>query len=123
MLVTDDYCDTPQETAWETLDVDFPVAPASGWTPESSSGTISLDVFAGRQIVLAFHYTSNADACYGWEIRDVKVVGVPAVTGIDDISGTSHEVVVHKVFDLTGRRVNPAKTKGVFIQNGRLYIR
>lgn len=123
VLVTDDYCDAPQETAWETLDVDFPVAPASGWTPESSSGTISLDVFAGRQIVLAFHYTSNADACYGWEIRDVKVVGVPAVTGIDDITRTSHEVVVHKVFDLTGRRVNPAKTKGVFIQNGRLYIR
>lgn len=123
VLVTDDYSDSPQETAWESLYVDFPDPPTSGWTQAVSSGIVNLDVFAGRQIVLAFHYTSYADACYGWEIRDVKVTGQTEVTAVDDISNASHDIVVHNAYDLTGRKINPSKFKGVFVQNRRIRIR
>lgn len=124
VLVTDDYSYSPEETAWESLDADFPSPPSSQWTSEKNSGTMDLSAFAGRQIVLAFHYTSTATACYGWEIRNVKVSGVrTGASGIDDVIGTCPTASETKSYDLTGRRVNPMKAKGVFVRKGRLYIR
>ena len=124
VLVTDDYSSSPEETAWESLDANFPAPPSSGWTSTEKSGTISLDDFAGRQITLAFHYISTSSACYGWEIRDVKVSGVRAgASEIDDVMSNYPATLDTKAYDLTGRRVNPMKAKGVFVRKGRLYIK
>lgn len=123
VLVTDDYSDSPQATAWETLDVEFPLPPSSGWTKAVSSGSVSLDAYAGRKITLAFRYTSNAEACYGWEIRNVKVMGTLVSTGIDDALAPAVNVKTSKVYDLSGRRVDATHAKGIFVLDGNKYIR
>lgn len=123
VLVTDDYSETPEATAWETLDAEFPLPPSSGWTETVSSGTVSLDAYAGRKVILAFRYTSNSDACYGWEIRNVKVMGTSISTGIDELEANPVNVRSKKVYDLSGRRVNATQAKGIFVLDGNKYVR
>lgn len=123
VLVTDDYSGSPEETAWETLDADFPAPPSSGWTKAVSSGVIDLDAYAGRKIVLAFRYTSRSNACYGWEIRNVKVAGMSVETGIEDAVCTSPQTWGSKAYDLNGRPVNASRAKGIFVVDSNIYIR
>jgi endonuclease I len=123
ILVTDDYSYSPEETAWEVLDADFPTPPSSNWTSTLNSGVIDLDVFAGRKITLAFRYISNSSACYGWEIRNVQIKGVPVSTGISDVMSGESNTICNKSYDITGRRINTPTTKGVFIKKGKIYIR
>lgn len=123
VLVTDDYNECPMETAWESLDVEYPETPTNGWSQAQSSGSVSLNAYTGRQIVLAFRYTSNSDACYGWEIRNVKITGNPIETGIEDVVDAPSGLVTGKVYDLTGRRINLSNAKGIYLMNGKKYIR
>ncbi|MDE5561331.1 MAG: endonuclease [Bacteroidaceae bacterium] len=124
VLVTDDYSGTPAETSWEVLDAAFPAPPSSGWTQAVESGKVSLSTFAGRLICLAFRYTSTADACYGWEVRDVKITGTPVRTGIiGDVVPLRPDAAGGRVYDLTGRRVSPSRVRGVYLMNGNIYIR
>jgi hypothetical protein len=54
----------------------------------------------------------------------VKVSGVRAgATDIDDVMSNYPATLDTKAYDLTGRRVNPMKAKGVFVRKGRLYIK
>lgn len=123
VLVTDDYSQTPKETVWESLEVRYPDTPSRGWSQAQSSGNIDLNAYTGRRIVLAFRYTSNSSACYGWEIRNVKITGTPIGTGIDDMVQTSPSIMNGKIYDLTGRCIDLSKAKGIYLMNGKKYIR
>lgn len=123
VLVTDDFTDIPYETTWESLDAEFPVSPSSGWSEARNSGVISLDAYAGRQIVLAFRYISDETACYGWEIKDVKVKAKSMTSDIEDVISDRPKLMTGKAHDLTGRRVDSSRVKGIYILNGRKYIK
>lgn len=123
VLVTDSYTGTPNTTTWVSLDVEFPTPPSSGWTKTVESGVVNLDAFAGKRIVLAFRYVANTSACYGWEIRNVKVEGMSVPTGIEDIVSSAPCAKGGKAYDLTGRPVNATRAKGIFVQDGNIYIR
>ncbi len=123
VLISNDYTGVPSATEWERLDATFPSIPSSGWTQETNSGSISLKKYIGGYVCLAFHYTSSTSACYGWEVRDVKVTGTTVPTGINDLVGSEVPAHDNRAYDLTGRPVKWSTAKGVVIINGKLHIK
>ncbi|MCM1108682.1 MAG: endonuclease [Clostridium sp.] len=82
--VSTDYEGCPQVAQWTTLQPDFPARPSKNFTQFESAGEVDLSAFAGQKIRVAFQYTATADACYAWEIRNVRVTGEPVPTSIHD---------------------------------------
>lgn len=123
ILVSDGYTGVPSATDWDYLDAGFPAIPSYGWSQETESGDISLKAYAGRRICLAFRYTADTSACFGWEIRHVTVTGKTDSTGIEDIHENGHTPGNRRAYDLTGRPVKWSQAKGVVILNGKLYIK
>lgn len=74
VYVTDNYTGTPSTTTWTrlnaTLDPDL-----TKYSPFVSSGSIDISAFAGKNVVVAFKYTSTSTAATAWEIDNVKVKG------------------------------------------------
>ncbi len=122
VLVADDYYGVPEDASWESLDVNFPTPPSSGWTSAEESGDISLKRYAGSMVTLAFRYTSTTSACYGWEIRDVLVTGFVS-TGITDVIDSNAGAAEGHSYDLTGRRVRANQAKGLIVVDGRLVVK
>lgn len=118
VLVSEDYEGVPEDATWELLDANFPPLPSgSNYTSFVSSGDISLNSYGGKNITLAFRYTSNSSACYTWEVKDVKVVAFNDPDALPLIAeGESTEQTI--TYDLMGRRV-PWNTKGLVIRNGK----
>lgn len=118
VLVSEDYEGVPEDATWELLDANFPPLPSgSNYTSFVSSGDISLNSYGGKNITLAFRYTSNSSACYTWEVKDVKVVAFTDPDALPLIAeGVSTEQAI--TYDLMGRRI-PWNTKGLVIRNGK----
>ena len=118
VLVTDNYDGVPEDATWDLLDVTFPSLPSgSSFTSFVSSGDVRLDDYCGKNITLAFRYTSNSSACYCWEIQNVKVT---THTDPDALPLIAEDIETPQVitYDLMGRRV-PHNTKGLVIRNGK----
>ena len=118
VLVSYDYEGVPEEATWRELDATFPGLPTSGnFTQFVSSGEVDMAGCCGRNVTLAFRYTSNSSACYCWEIKDVKVTAyeMPDALPLMAEEEPEQEPIT---FDLMGRRV-PWNTKGLVIRNGK----
>ncbi len=118
VLVTDNYDGVPEDATWDLLDVTFPSLPSSSsFTSFVSSGDVRLDDYCGKNVTLAFRYTSNSSACYCWEIQNVKVT---THTDPDALPLIAEDIETPQVitYDLMGRRV-PHDTKGLVIRNGK----
>ena len=119
VLVSENYEGVPEDATWRMLDVNFPPLPSgSNYTSFVSSGDINLTRYSGKNITLAFRYTSNNSACYCWEVKDVKVTAytVPDALPLIAEDGQTQESVY--TYDLTGKIV-PWNTKGIVIRNGK----
>ena len=118
VLVSDNYDGVPEDATWNILDVNFPPLPSTKqFTDYVSSGNINLTRYSGKNITLAFRYTSNSSACYCWEIKDVKVTAytVPDALPLIAEDNEPQQVIT---YDLMGRIV-PWNTKGIVIKNGK----
>ena len=118
VLVTDNYDGVPEDATWDLLDVTFPSLPSSSsFTSFVSSGDVRLDDYCGKNITLAFRYTSNSSACYCWEIKDVKVT---THTDPDALPLIAEDFEPQKstTYNLMGQIV-PWNTKGPVIRNGK----
>ena len=127
VLVSDNYDGVPEDATWEMLDATFPPLPMSkNFTSFVNSGDISLTKYSGRNITLAFRYTSNRAACYCWEVRNVKVTAYTVTDGISTIED-GQLPIDNAVYDLSGRlilngqcpMVNGQLPKGIYIVNGK----
>ena len=119
VLVSDNYDGVPEDATWNIIDANFPPLPSgSNYTSFVSSGDINLTRYSGKNITLAFRYTSNNSACYCWEVKDVKVTAytVPDALPLIAEDGQTEESVY--TYDLTGKIV-PWNTKGIVIRNGK----
>ncbi len=63
---------------WKTLDIPT-WGTNTSWT-FVASGDISLSAYAGKQIQLGFHYTSENDASGTWEVKNVVITGNGSIT-------------------------------------------
>lgn len=74
VYVTDNYTGNYATTTWTklnpTLDPDL-----SKFAPFVNSGKLDISNFAGKNVVVAFKYTSTATASATWELDNVKVRG------------------------------------------------
>ena len=74
VYVTENYSGTPSTTSWTkvtpTLDTDL-----NSFGGFVDSGQVSLKAFAGKNVVVAFKYTSVAGASTTWEIDNFIVKG------------------------------------------------
>ncbi len=84
-----------------------------------ASASVELYPFAGKEIMVAFKYTSDANHAGTWEIKNVYV-GAPT-TGIDGVVDTKADVNA-PVYNLAGQRVN-SNAKGILIQNGKKFVK
>lgn len=74
VFVTENYSGSPTTTTWVPLSVnlDTNTAAFGDW---AHSGNVSLDAFLGKNIRIAFKYTSTTAAASTWEIDNFKVSG------------------------------------------------
>lgn len=74
VYLTDNYTGTPSTSSWTklnaTLDPDL-----TKYSPFVSSGSIDISSFAGKNVVVAFKYTSTATTATAWELDNVKIRG------------------------------------------------
>ncbi len=116
VLVSEDYDGVPDDATWRLLDATFPpLKPSGGFTNFVSSGDISLNSYSGKEVTLAFRYTSNSSACYAWEVTDVKVTAYTVPDALPLIAEEDDSEAI--TYDMMGRRV-PWNTKGIVIRNG-----
>ena len=116
VLVSENYDGVPEDATWNLLDATFPPLPSSGnYTSYVSSGDINLSSYSGKNITIAFRYTSNSSACYTWEIKDVKVTAYTVPDALPLIAEEDDSEAI--TYDMMGRRV-PWNTKGIVIRNG-----
>jgi len=128
VLVSEDYDGVPEEAVWDMLNVPFPTPPTSTFTSFVPSGDINLTSYSGKNITLAFRYMSHSNACYCWEVRDVKVTAYTVPDGIKTIDNGQCSMDNDAVYDLSGRRiinpmVNGQLKKGIYIVNGKKILR
>lgn len=82
--VSADYDGSPAMARWTDLQPVFPARPAKNFTAFETAGELDLSPFAGQKIRLAFQYTAEPSACYAWEVKNVRVTGIPQTSGIHD---------------------------------------
>lgn len=64
---------------WKTLPIANWTDNAS-WKPFANSGDIDLSAYAGKQIQIGFHYTSESDASGTWEVNNIVIKGNGSIT-------------------------------------------
>ena len=111
-----DYAGDVNTATWQKLEI--PTYPAGTSWSFSASGDISLNDYCGKNVTIAFRYTSTDSNSGGWEIDnfEVKGDGTPMATPSDpstpdtpDTPGASGNVQIDGT-DLT--LVNPAVEAG-----------
>lgn len=72
VYATENYTGTPSTTTWVQLPatLDTNTAAFGDWI---SSGNVDLSAFLGKNVRIAFKYTSTATAAATWEIDDFKI--------------------------------------------------
>lgn len=99
---------------------DLAVPSKDNWT----FGKYDLDLsqYCGSKVILSFHYTSDANICCTWEIKDLTITGTKTTTGINtpicvtDGNGIIDFNKPYQVFTIDGRQVTSTQgQKGVVI--------
>lgn len=75
VYATDNYTGTPSTTTWTLLPatLDTNTAAFGDW---ASSGNVDLSAFLGKNVRIAFKYTSTTSAAATWEVDDFKIKGL-----------------------------------------------
>ncbi|MEN2433875.1 DUF5689 domain-containing protein [Weeksellaceae bacterium A-14] len=76
VYVTDTYTGDVSTTKWTKYDKAIYDTDMSGYAGFIFSGILSLKDFAGKNIVIAFRYTSVKNASTSWELDNVTVRGI-----------------------------------------------
>jgi major membrane immunogen (membrane-anchored lipoprotein) len=74
VYATDNYTGTPSTTTWTLLPatLDTNTGAFGDW---ASSGNVNLSAFLGKNVRIAFKYTSTTSAAATWEVDDFKIKG------------------------------------------------
>ena len=74
VYATDNYSGNPSTTTWTLLPatLDTNTAAFGDW---ASSGNVNLSAFLGKNVRIAFKYTSTTSAAATWEVDDFKIKG------------------------------------------------
>ena len=74
VYATENYTGNPSTTTWVALPValDTNTAAFGDWV---SSGNVDLSAFLGKNVRIAFKYTSTSSAAATWEVDDFKIKG------------------------------------------------
>lgn len=74
VYATDNYSGNPSTTTWTLLPATFDTNTAAfgDW---ASSGNVNLSAFLGKNVRIAFKYTSTTSAAATWEVDDFKIKG------------------------------------------------
>lgn len=72
VYATDNYTGTPSTTTWTQLSptLDTNTGAFGDWV---GSGNVSLNAFLGKNVRIAFKYTSTTSAAATWEVDDFKI--------------------------------------------------
>lgn len=102
-----------------TISEDICWPAGNSWT-YIPSGTADLSAFAGKQIQIVFHYTSNTAECSTWEIENMTVKGKKGATGIDNTTagGNGGRIDMSKPYEMygtDGRRITGTGHRGIII--------
>lgn len=87
---------------------DFSVPAKDSWT--FAKYNLNLSQYCGGKVTISFHYTSDADICSTWEIKNVTLAGKKVTTGIDspktsyDGYGMIDWSKPYEVFTIDGRK-------------------
>ena len=99
---------------------DFNVPDIDSWNFADYS--LDLSLFCGNKVKLAFHYTSDADICCTWDIRNLKIEGVKNTTGIGVLTNDNNNCKdidfskPYKMFSTDGKIISSVTGyKGVII--------
>ncbi|MCF0245175.1 MAG: endonuclease [Bacteroidaceae bacterium] len=94
----------PDNVSWQKMTVsNWPAQASSNFTAFKNSGDIDLTAFCGKKIRVAFRYESTSDACWAWEVRDVKMTGEKEQTTlISELWNTSSISPNQKVYTING---------------------
>lgn len=123
VLVSEDYDGVPEDATWRMLNATFPPLPSSStFTSFVNSGDITLTSYSGRNITLAFRYTSHNTACYCWEIKNVKVTAYTVADGVKEVKNEVLKMKNERVYDLGGRQVSSQLPKGIYIKKGKKIV-
>ena len=140
VLVSEDYEGVPEDATWRMLDADFPPLQSnSSFTQYVSSGDIDLSSYSGKEITLAFRYTSTSSACYCWEVKDVKVTAYTVPDGIRTIDNRQ-QTTDGIIYNLAGQRLDNSQftihnssqssgaggtqlKRGIYIVNGKKILK
>lgn len=94
---------------WNVLTVPtWPENVSSGYTQFANSGDIDLSSYCGKKIHIGFHYKSNTNACWAWEIRNVKITG--------------EKTDAAKIYDLFYQAENPNATNQLVYNINGLFL-
>lgn len=74
VYITENYTGDVSTTTWTKLNVNLDTD-LTKFSPFVNSGNINLNNFAGKDIRIAFKYTSTSTASTTWEVDNVKVKG------------------------------------------------
>ena len=120
LLVSEDYDGVPEDATWDMLDATFPPLPSSSnFTSFVNSGDINLTSYSGKNITLAFRYLSTSNACYCWEVRNVKVTAYTVPDGIKTIHNSQFTIHNNEaIYNLAGQRLSKMQN-GINIVNGK----
>lgn len=72
VFVSENYTNSPTTATWVQLPATFDTNSA-GFGDWTGSGNVSLDAFLGKNIRVAFKYTSTTSAAATWEVDNFKV--------------------------------------------------
>lgn len=101
---------------WQQIYIKYPTIASSSSYSSFESQEISLNMYAGKKIQIAFRYISTTSAG-SWELKDFKVSGTRA-TNINTAT-TQHSS--HLLYNIAGQRVD-INYPGIVICDGRKYV-
>ena len=81
-----------------------------------NSGKADISAFDGKNIQLAFQYGSNEYGADTWEVRNVRLSGVPAPSDSIDAVEADDIDAEPVYYDLSGRRVSGTPAAGIYIK-------
>ncbi|HWR94518.1 MAG TPA: DUF5689 domain-containing protein [Flavobacterium sp.] len=75
ILISSDYSGSGNPTSATWTPFTATLSPSTGSYIWTNSGKIDISTFAGKNIYIAFKYTSTSSASATWEVDNVKVIG------------------------------------------------
>ena len=106
-----------QSGDWQQIYLSYPSLSSGSSYSSFESQTISLNMYAGQKIQIAFRYISTESAGT-WEIKNFKVSGIQTT----DIRTSTAPRSSHLIYNIAGQRVDGGYS-GIVVSDGRKYLK